>query len=176
MKALNRYLKQKSFGESILAIALFAIFIDLLLLILMGVVYNSAWDFFEQTDSPLFRVLLGDEMEKSGFIPDLISGGLIAPIVETVFFHIPFIAVLRKFPVDNEFILVLTTVTFSALHVLNGLIALFLTLPGSFFIAFAYLRYIDRSFKKAVLGAMIVHGLANIGLICLGYTYDYMIQ
>ena len=167
MKALNNKLTGKSYKDSILIIALYAILFDIALLIILGIAYNTTGGFFENTDSPIVRILLGD---------DLIGGGLIAPFVETVLFHIPFIAILRKLPVDREFIIVLTTVTFSSIHVVNGLIALVLTLPGSFFIAYTYLRYIDMNFKKAVFGAMLVHGLANVVLICIGYTYDYLIQ
>ena len=176
MKALNNKLTGKSYKDSILIIALYAILFDIALLIILGIAYNTTGGFFENTDSPIVRILLGDEMKKSGLIVDLIGGGLIAPFVETVLFHIPFIAILRKLPVDREFIIVLTTVTFSSIHVVNGLIALVLTLPGSFFIAYTYLRYIDMNFKKAVFGAMLVHGLANVVLICIGYTYDYLIQ
>ncbi len=176
MKKINQYLVDKTFHEFVGIITGMAIIVDIGLIIVLGFI-AYAFDFFSNYDqTAAYRIFFGDESEPESFIRDLLGSGILAPILETIIFHIPFVTVLRKFPVDKSFILILTTISFSAIHVSKGLIALFLTLPGSFFIAYAYLRYIEDSFKKAVIAALLVHSFANIFMIVVMHTMEALFQ
>jgi membrane protease YdiL (CAAX protease family) len=175
MKKLEQLLQNKSVFGQIMRISFVGISIDYLILFLAFIFVVSFWEIFDNFESPFFQVLFGSDIEDSGFFSDLFFLSILAPLFETILFHVPFISILRKFKLPNYFVLTLTTVAFSSLHVGNGLIALIFTLPSSFLIAYTYLYYIKESFSKAVFGAMAVHSLINTGIVLLIHSLKLLL-
>ncbi|HTQ98554.1 MAG TPA: CPBP family intramembrane glutamic endopeptidase [Candidatus Acidoferrum sp.] len=136
---------------------------------LVSIVVGASYSYYIDGVNLFSSAIIFDIPKKP--IYTLLEVSVIAPLIETLFNQLLVITILQKIKLPLTWIIILSTVSFSSIHLRNSLLSAINTIFLGFVLNYAYLHWLWRtqSRKRAFEGAMAIHALHNF--FCYGLMF-----